>query len=35
MIVEYCTVAHATVLKGFLKAPAEIVAAVRNGGKIK
>jgi uncharacterized peroxidase-related enzyme len=27
----YCTAAHSTILKRFLKAPAEIVAAVRNG----
>jgi AhpD family alkylhydroperoxidase len=27
----YCTAAHSTVLKGFLKVPAETVAAVRNG----
>jgi uncharacterized peroxidase-related enzyme len=28
---RYCTAAHSTVLKGFLKVPAETVAAVRNG----
>lgn len=27
----YCTAAHSTVLKGFLKVPAETVSAVRNG----
>jgi uncharacterized peroxidase-related enzyme len=28
---EYCTAAHSTTLKAFLRAPAEIVAAVRKG----
>jgi uncharacterized peroxidase-related enzyme len=28
---EYCTAAHSTTLKAFLRVPAEIVAAVRNG----
>ena len=31
---NYCTAAHSTILKGFLKTPAEVVAAVRAGQPI-